>query len=648
MACVATVLAVSGSALASVPAWTTYRHDAARSGIDPDSTSPVGPSEVWQTPALDGAMWAQPLVYGARVYVATGNDTVYALDAATGAVVWHTHVATPVPSAQLSCGDISPNVGIVSTPVIDPATGRIYVVGDTWNGSVIAHDMYALNLSDGSLAVGPVPVDPPGSTPKDQLQRASLALDAGKVIIGYGGNDGDCGSYHGWLVAVPEAGGPLQTYEVDGGAGHSQGAIWGSGNAPPVDSAGDIWTSTGNGNSGSSFDYSESVIKLDSNLNRLDFWAPSDWQSLDSSDTDIGSSMPVLLPGGLVFEIGKGGIGYLLNAGRLGGKGAPAVFQASVCSGSWGGGIYAAGVIYVTCSDGVHALSLNTSARTFSALAGWTVNSAVQGPPTFAGGLIWSTGTGIGASSGNLYALDPSSGATRFSANLGGFKHFVTPSAGGGRLFVANNTKVTAFQVANPPGASPTTVAISASRNPVVAGQPVTYTAAVTPVPDGGTVTFADDGKPITGCVAVAFAAASCTTSFPMAGGQTITASYSGDTYFGASNASLSQSVTGIILHLRVRVVRHKLRIRVVLADSARLTVVVFKRLPGLCRVGHRHRRCVIKRRVRTFRLQGHAGRNSFRPRMHRLASGRYAVAVSAVTPTGGRSKRRTVLLRVR
>jgi outer membrane protein assembly factor BamB len=656
-ACLA-LSAMSGAALAAIPSWTTYRHDSGRSGSDPDSTSPASPTQIWQTPALDGPMWAQPLVYGTRVYVATGNDTVYALDAATGAVVWQKHLATPVPAVQLSCGDIKPNVGIVSTPVIDPGTGRIYVVADTWDGSnssSIAHVMYALNLSDGSVAVGPVPVDPPGSVHGDQLQRVALALDAGKIIVGYGGNDGDCGTYHGWLVAVPEGGGSLQTFEVDSGAGHSQGAIWGSGNAPPVDSAGDIWISTGNGNSGSTFDFSESVIKLDANLNQLDWWAPTNWQALDSGDIDLGSSMPVLLPGGLVFEIGKGGTGYLLNGSSLGHIGGE-IFQAGVCSGSWGGGIYVAGVIYVTCSDGLHALSLNTATRTFSALPGWSVNSNVQGPPTFAGGLIWSTGTGIGATSGNLYALDPRSGATQFSADLGGFKHFVTPSAGGGRLFVANVTQVTAFQISHPPGSTPTSLSLTASQTPVVAGQPVTYTANVSPVPDAGNVAFTDGGQPIAGCGAVTIGGggASCTTRFLTAGSQTITAAYSGDAFYGASNSSLRQSVTGIILRFRVRVVHHKLRIRLVLADSANVLAVVSKLVPGRsrhhrCHAGARHgRRCTAKRHTRTFHLHGRLGRNSFRPRMRRLAPGRYLVALSAVTPSGARSRRHVAVVTVR
>src|SRR5947209_5019176 len=148
--------ATTGSAAAAVPAWTTYRHDDGRSGVDPDSASPVAPARAWQSTALDGAMWSQPLLYGSRVYVATQNDTVYALDAATGAVVWQQHVATPVPSGQLPCGNISPVVGIISTPVIDPAAARIFVVGDTWDGSTIRHELFGLDLGTGSVTVGPV------------------------------------------------------------------------------------------------------------------------------------------------------------------------------------------------------------------------------------------------------------------------------------------------------------------------------------------------------------------------------------------------------------------------------------------------------------------------------------------------------------
>jgi outer membrane protein assembly factor BamB len=664
----------AGSAWAAVPAWTTYHHDGARSGTDPDSTSPVAPSQLWQTPALDGSIWGEPLVYGSRVYVATENDTVYALDAASGAIVWQAHLGTPVSDSVIPCtGDINPTVGITSTPVIDPATGRIYVVADTWDGSHAAsveHQLYALNLDDGGIAVGPVAVDPPASTHTDQLQRASLALDAGKVIIGYGGNDGDCGNYHGWLVAVPETGGLLQSFEVDGQPGDSQGAIWGSGNAPAIDGAGDVWVSTGNGNS-ANFDFSESVIKLDSNLNVVDWWAPTNWQSLDSLDLDLGSTMPLLLPGGLVFQIGKEGVGYLLSQSSLGRAVGSAVYQATVCpsGGDWGGGIYSGGVIYVTCltgtATGIHALALNTASRTFAPLPGWTTTANAIGPPIEAGGLIWSTDW----SSGNLYGLNPTTGTTSFSTNLNGFEHFATPSAAGGRLFVANRDAaaagddVTAFTIANPPAPTPTTAGLSSSSNPSRTGVSVTFTAKVSPAPDGGTIAFTDDGAPIPGCstgITPATAVASCTASFPSAGTDTIAAIYSGDAYYEASSASLSQVVGASapppgglapkISRLHVHVVHHRLRLSLLLSEPARVIVRISKLVPGRfvhgrCRIGAKHGRGCLKRMpAAPLWLSGRAGANSFRP-PRLMSPGRYAVMVSAVDASGRRSLPHTIVV---
>jgi hypothetical protein len=494
-------------------------------------------------------------------------------------------------------------------------------------------------------------VDPPGSTPADQLQRASLALDAGKVIIGYGGNDGDCGSYHGWLVAVPEGGGSLQTFEVDRST--NGGAIWAGGNAPAIDPSGNIWTSTGNGSS-ASFNYQESVIKLDSNLSVLDYWAPSNWSSLDSGDADLGSSMPLLLGGGLVFQIGKAGVGYLLSASSLGGTGAPPLYQASVCSGSYGGGVYYNGVIYVACSNGVHALSLNTTAKAFAPVSGWTVNSNATGPPIFAGGLVWSAGTGNGV----LYGLDASSGATRFSANLGTFEHFTSPSAGGGRLFIANGDRVTAFQIAMAPRAAATTTRLSSSANRSRAGTAVTFTAMVSPLPDAGTIAFTDAHTAIPGCSAISVSASSgqaaCTTRFRVAGTHAIVASFSGDAYFAASHAALTQVVAAtapVISNLRVGAVHGKLRLTLILSKPAKLTVVVFRFVAGRiahrrCRVGARRgRRCHALVRKATFTLSGVRGRRSYKPRMRLLAPGRYMVTVAAVSADGGRAKRRTAIV---
>ncbi|HET6865408.1 MAG TPA: PQQ-binding-like beta-propeller repeat protein [Solirubrobacteraceae bacterium] len=463
------VVALALALLAWVPTsaradWTTYRGDQARTGVDTSSVGSLPFAAAWTSPSLGGAIWGQPLVHNGLVVVATESDQVVALSEATGQVVWQASAGTPVPSSQLHCGDISPTVGITSTPVIDPSTNRVFVVADTLTGSTIQHKLFAFNLADGSGVAGfPVDAEPPGDVPADQLQRPGLALAGGQVIIGYGGNDGDCGTYHGWLVSIPEAGGAQHVFEV--APSGSEGAIWSSGNAPPVDSSGNVWTSTGNGGSGTSYGYQESVLKLDPSMNLLDHWAPSTWQSLDSGDVDLGSSAPLLLPGGLVFQIGKQGIGYLLSAASLGGTGATPLNQPppSVCGGSWGGAVYDAGIIYVTCSTGLRALALNAAAHTFAPVTGWQVTSSVNGPPMVAGGLVWATDWSNGA----LYGLNPQTGQPVVRQSTPSMAHFATPSASDGKLFLATGQTVEAYTIANPaPAPTPVTVAPAAIAAP--------------------------------------------------------------------------------------------------------------------------------------------------------------------------------------
>jgi polyvinyl alcohol dehydrogenase (cytochrome) len=471
----ACLLGFSGTALAdgpgwAFPGWTTYRHDATRTGADPEtSLTPVTPTQRWKSTPLDGRVFGQPLVYGRFIYVATENDTVYALDSRSGAIAWQTHVGTAIPTS-LACGsDVGTIEGITSTPVIDPQTGQIFVVADTWNGSdpaSVQHQMFALNLWDGHVDRGPVNVEPPGDIPADQLQRAGLALDNGRIIIGYGGNYNDCGNYHGWLVSVPEWGGPIDTFEADSAPGENQGSIWGSGNAPAIDSNGDIWISTGNGSS-TNWDYQEAVIELNSNMNVLNSWAPSYWQYLDTNDRDMGSAMPILLPDGLLYEIGKLGTGYLMSQ-NLDGLGGQTLYDYQVCPGSWGGGIYHNGVVYITCRDaGLYAMSINTTTKQQAPLSTWTVPNA-DNPPTYAAGLIWSANF----YNGYLYGLNPTTGAVEFSDDLGGqpclapagpvqqcgVEHFTTPSAVGAFLYMPNqdlavpgSDQVTAFRIAREP-----------------------------------------------------------------------------------------------------------------------------------------------------------------------------------------------------
>ena len=139
-----------------------------------------------------------------------------------------------------------------------------------------------------------------GANPAALLQRTGLTLDAGQVVFGFGGNYGDCAAYRGRLVAVPEAGGTPKDFTVDAAAGESQGAIWMGGAAPAVDSHGRLWVSVGNGSVHSSahaYDDSDSALELSSSLRLLQFFAPSNWASNNSTDLDM-SMAPALLPDG--------------------------------------------------------------------------------------------------------------------------------------------------------------------------------------------------------------------------------------------------------------------------------------------------------------------------------------------------------------
>jgi polyvinyl alcohol dehydrogenase (cytochrome) len=456
IATVFSVLVCAAASFASGPAWSTYDHDAARSAIDPDSTSPVAPTPAWTTPvSVDGGVYGQPLVYGLRVYVATENDTIYALKTATGAIAWKRHLATAVPAGDLPCGNIKPTVGITGTPVVDPATSRIYAVTDELVSGTVHHRLWALSLTGGTPVPGfPIALDPPGADPTTLLQRAALALDQGRVIAGFGGNGGDCGDYHGWLVSAPGSGAGATTYfKATPKAGDHGGAIWGSGDGPSQDTAGNLFAATGNGFSSSSTpDLQESVVRVDANLTLHAHWTASNWKSLDTSDQDLGSSEPLPLPDHLLFEIGKDGVGRLLVANALGTTGQ--VFSANVCAsaGSFGASMYVAGTIYVPCATGLAALSLSLSpSPTFTLEPGFKPPAFATGPPILAGGLVWSTGWRFNQ---RLYGLNPGTGAQAFSAVIGSMDHFATPSAGGGRLFVAARQLVSAFTIAHFPPAA--------------------------------------------------------------------------------------------------------------------------------------------------------------------------------------------------
>ena len=427
---------------AAAASWLTYGGSFSRTSLD--STDPAfeqKPTGAWTSPSLDGPVYGEPLVFGGQVFVATQNDTVYALSAGNGAVAWSDHLATPVPSGMLPCGDISPTVSITSTMVIDPTSGTLFASAAQLSGSSIKHTVYAFELATHKV-LWSRDVDQPGWTASAQLQRAGLALSAGRVIVGFGGNYGDCGTYHGWVVGVPESGtGSLLAYQVPTA---NEGAIWAPAGVT-VNGAGDIFVVTGNGSAqaGEPFDHGDSVIELSPALAELQYFAPSNWVLDNSDDGDLGSTAAMLLDGTRLFIVGKEQTAYLLDATTLGGIGGQ-LASTNLCN-SRGGNAYLAPDAYVVCTnngtiDQVRVGPGSTMSRGWT----WTSPTGEAGSPTIAGGVLWTVD--IGASV--LYGVDLSTGTTRFTLPLttGTPQHFAAPSAAGGMLVVAGASRVEAFR----------------------------------------------------------------------------------------------------------------------------------------------------------------------------------------------------------
>lgn len=356
----------------------TYHDNAARTGLQPNETiltpANVNPSSFGRLFAdqVDGFISAQPLyVAGVQipgkgrrnvVYVATENDSVYAFNAdRPGPPLWHDRLldgGTPVTSAEVNCGQIVPRMGITGTPVIDLSTGTLYVVAtirrkEAGKG-VYEQMLHALDIGTGAEKFGgPVAISAsvPGTgagsvngkvsfDPALYVNRAGLALSGGVVYIGFSSHC-DLGNYHGWLFAY-NARGLTRRAVFNVTPNGSQGAIWETGDAPAIDSRGDVYVLTGNGTfdaASGGKDYGDSFLKLSLNGSRLrpiDFFTPYDQKMLDAQDLDVGSGGAVLLPKQpglnkrLIVGEGKNAVLYVVNRNHMGGfnpKGNPQIVQ---------------------------------------------------------------------------------------------------------------------------------------------------------------------------------------------------------------------------------------------------------------------------------------------------------------------------------
>ena len=320
---------------------------------------------------VDGQVYAQPLwVQGviipgqgvhAVVYVATEMDSVYAFDANTGVQLWHDNFTNPasgiipVPcgtdgNTDISCG-VYPYYGITGTPVIDPVSQTMYLVARTYNENTFTGSqmLHALDITNGvekfggpATVSGSVPGTGLGSKngivtfdPLADVQRPGLLLETNPnsgvetVYIGWSG------AAHGWLMAF-NATTLERTAILNTTPDGLRGGVWQSGNGIAADSSGYIYASTGDGpfdaDTGGP-DYSDSLLKLDGNLNIIDYFTPMEQACRYTNDFDVSSSGPMILPTqsgtypDVVLESGKGGAPcdasgfspiYLINTQNMG------------------------------------------------------------------------------------------------------------------------------------------------------------------------------------------------------------------------------------------------------------------------------------------------------------------------------------------
>jgi len=491
----------------------TFHGDPARTGWNPAESvltpAAVGSSafgRVW-TRTVNGEIYAEPLVvlglqvngiHRAVVYAATEQDAVYALDAGSGERLWGpVSLGTPVPHAALSCGNIDP-VGITSTPVIDRGASTLYAVGlvTSDGGSTMAYKIGALDLATGAMRPGwPIVVAPPSIgglrfDPSIQQQRGALTLLHGTIYVPFGGYQGDCGDYHGWVVGIPEAHPDQQEAFVT--PTHRMGGVW---SAMAADASGNLYAATGNSDSTGPVDLSDSIVRLATvpvlhfSGQAQDLFTPSNFVALNAGDTDLGSTAPLVLPSqpgsttpDLVFIAGKQGVGYLLNRANLGGlsrgdgvtgEGVYSRCVFGVCLGGDVDKVYSATAYWdgaesgrfilvpghgnqpAPCqgTGGIAALRLGTAPETRSStytVAWCSPSMADAGAPVVSsadsqGGLVWV----VDAGGGVLYALNARTGEAIYASSgkdaLGSAHRFVVPSVASGHVFVGASHSVVAY-----------------------------------------------------------------------------------------------------------------------------------------------------------------------------------------------------------
>ena len=289
--------------------------------LTPANVNAANFGELFSNP-VDDQVYAQPLyVENLRinggihdvVFVCTETNSVFAFDADTaGITYWQTNLGAPY---QPGCDDLIPNVGITGTPVIDLASGTMYL--DTALAAGPAHKLHALDITTGAEKFGgPVTIAADSFDASIQRNREGLLLLNGVVYLAYASYC-DGGDYHGFVLGY-DATNLTPLYSFNTTPTGALGGVWSGGMAPAVDAGGNIYIMVGNGDFDGINNFGECMVKLSPSLTVEDFATPVNWADLNNGDADMGSGGPVLLPPHYVVGVGKVGILYLADVNNMG------------------------------------------------------------------------------------------------------------------------------------------------------------------------------------------------------------------------------------------------------------------------------------------------------------------------------------------
>ncbi len=522
----------------SVPAW-RYGDGAAGANTHETTLTPanVNASTFGKlfSVAVDGYVYGQPLyMAGIKmvdgqlhnvVFVATEHDSVYAFDAdsnggANALPIWQASMittahgaaagATTVPKGDVASNDIINEVGITSTPVIDPVAQTLFVVAKSKENGGYVQRLHALNMITGTEQPGsPVVITATvtgkgnGSSggklalsPLWQNQRTALSFFNGHVYVAFGAHS-DNGPYHGWVLAY-DGTTLAQTAAICLSPSGTGSGIWMGGAALPIDPAGNgsMFLVTGNGDLTNypaitaANDFGDSIVKLDltnGGLQVVDAFTPSNQAALSGQDRDQGSGGVLLLPDQqgsnphLAVQAGKSGALFLLNRDNLGGYNPSSTYNSNAVqevydatTGLWSTPAFWNGNVYMWGSnDYLRVYSLNSGLLSGKQTGLGSVHSGFPGAsPSISAdgtqnGIVWAVNSQLYTSNGPevLYAYDASNisnilytSATNARDNAGPANKFSIPVVANGKVYVGASYLVNVYGLLNgdPVAAAPT------------------------------------------------------------------------------------------------------------------------------------------------------------------------------------------------